>query len=321
MVKIAFFSDHLNERGTTQAIFDYAHYNETLLDNSSVIITLKVNKNHEQLTIDKFTKRFTVYFCDKIEDSEEVLQDCDIFYCIKYGNNNHFLPSKTKNIIHCVFDMTEPHGDVYSAVSETLAKKFNKTLFVPHMISLNPSMNTNDNLRNLLKIPQNAVVFGRHGGQDTFNIQFVIDAIYNIVQTNSNIYFVFVNTPVFIHHPNVIFLNKIITDEEKNRFINTCDAHLECGTLGHSFGISMGEFSVNNKPIIAYGGETWNNAHKDILGDKGIYFYNYDDFYSILTTFNPIKYKNIDLNCYKKYTPEKVMKKFKEVFIDTKTTI
>ena len=321
MVKIAFFSDHLNERVTTQAIFDYAHYNETLLGNSSVIITLKVNKNHEQLAIDKFTKRFTVYFCDKIEDSEEVLQDCDIFYCIKYGKNDHFLPSKTKNIIHCVFDMTDPHGDVYAAVSETLAKKFNKTLFVPHMISLNPSMNTNDNLRNLLKIPQNAVVFGRHGGQDTFNIQFVIDAIYNIVQTNSNIYFVFVNTPVFIHHPNVIFLNKIITDEEKNRFINTCDAHLECGTLGHSFGISMGEFSVNNKPIIAYGGETWNNAHKDILGDKGIYFYNYDEFYSILTTFNPIKYKNIDLNCYKEYTPEKVMKKFKEVFIDTKRTI
>jgi hypothetical protein len=107
-----------------------------------------------------------------------------------------------------------------------------------------------------------------------------------------------------------------MTNEEKNQFINTCDAHLECGTLGHSFGISIGEFSVNNKPVIAYGGETWNNAHKDILGSKGIYFYDSIDFYNILTRFNPIEYKNQDLNCYKEYTPEKVMKKFKEVFID-----
>ena len=72
MVKIAFFLDHLNERGTSQAIFDYAHYNETLLDNSSIIISLKASKNHEKLAIDKFTKRFTVYFCNKIEDSEEI---------------------------------------------------------------------------------------------------------------------------------------------------------------------------------------------------------------------------------------------------------
>ena len=47
MVKIAFFSDHLNERGTTQAIFDYAHYNETLLGNKSIIITLKDSSYHE----------------------------------------------------------------------------------------------------------------------------------------------------------------------------------------------------------------------------------------------------------------------------------
>lgn len=322
MVKIAFFSDHLNERGTSQAIFDYAHYNETLLGNKSIIITLKHSSYHEDLAIDKFKNRFALFFCDKIEDCQDFLKDCDIFYCIKYGKNNYRLPLKIKNVVHCVFDMSEPHGDVYAGVSESLAKKFNNTLFVPHMISLIPSVNKDDNLRTILNIPENAVVFGRHGGQDTFNIQFVIDVITNnIVKMYPNIYFVFVNTPIFIHHPNVIFLNKIMANEEKNQFINTCDAHLECGTLGHSFGISIGEFSVNNKPIIAYGGETWNNAHKDILGNKAIYFYDSIDFYNILSTFDPIEYKNKDLNCYKEYTPEKVMKKFKEVFIDTKMSL
>ena len=78
--------------------------------------------------------------------------------------------------------MTDPHGDVYAAVSETLAKKFQKTLFVPHMIGLPPAIDKNDNLRKTLNIPEDATVFGRHGGQDTFNLQFTKDVINNVIQ-------------------------------------------------------------------------------------------------------------------------------------------
>ena len=41
MVKIAFYSKSLNVRGTCTAIFDYAHYNEILLNNESIIISKK----------------------------------------------------------------------------------------------------------------------------------------------------------------------------------------------------------------------------------------------------------------------------------------
>ena len=41
--------------------------------------------------------------------------------------------------VHCVFDLSEPHGDIYAAVSETLAKKYNKTVFVPHMSIFQPN--------------------------------------------------------------------------------------------------------------------------------------------------------------------------------------
>lgn len=316
MVKIAFYSDGLDVRGTCTAMYDYAHYNEILLKNESIIITQKNNSYNNEIAIEKFQKRFKVFFYDIIEEIQDFISDCDIIYYIKYGKNDHFLPKNIKIVIHCVFDMTDPHGDVYAAVSETLARKFNKTLFVPHMIGLLPSINKNDNLRKSLNIPEDAIVFGRHGGQDTFNLQFTKDVINNIVENNPKLYFLFVNTPKFGHHHHLIFLDKIITYDEKNKFINTCDAHLECGNLGHTFGLSIGEFSVNNKPIISYGGPTWNNAHKDILKDKGIYFYNNIDFYNILTTFNPEEYKNKDLNCYKDYSPEKVMKIFKEIFID-----
>jgi hypothetical protein len=110
-------------------------------------------------------------------------------------------------------------------------------------------------------------------------------------------------------------------DIDKNKFIQTCDAHIECGSMGHSFGLAIAEFSVNNKPIIAYLGhknnsQIWNDSHIKILGDKGIYFSDEKDFYHIITNFDPEEYKNKDVNAYKKYSPENVMKIFKEVFLD-----
>ena len=110
-----------------------------------------------------------------------------------------------------------------------------------------------------------------------------------------------------------IFLNQFY--HKKVAFINTCDAHLECSNLGHTFGLSIGEFSVNNKPIICYDGNIWNRCHLDILGDKAILFKTEEEFYNIVNNFDKKEYENKDLNCYKEYIPEKVMKKFEEVFI------
>lgn len=42
-MKIAFFDNYLTERGTTVSLFDYAYYNETLLNNKSFIIHKKNN--------------------------------------------------------------------------------------------------------------------------------------------------------------------------------------------------------------------------------------------------------------------------------------
>ena len=98
------------------------------------------------------------------------------------------------------------------------------------MIGLQPST-SQDNLRNLLGIPEDVVVFGRHGGQDTFDLEFSRNIIRKVVRDFSNIYFVFVNTPEFDQHPHIFFLPKIVKEDEKNCFISTCDAHLECNTI------------------------------------------------------------------------------------------
>lgn len=297
------------------SLYDYAHYHETLLGGRSIIITAETNPQHDAMALYKFRKRFEVRTYKDPKDIEELVADCDIFYTIKYGKKDEYVCKNIKTCVHCVFDLSEPHGDVYAAVSDTLARKFGRTEFVPHMIGLKPS-HTGENMRKILNIPENAVVFGRHGGQDTFDLEIAKAAITHAVVDRPELYFVFINTPRFVNHPRVIHLDKIVDLDEKNRFIMTCDAMIHAQSLGETFGISIGEFSVNNRPIVAYNGKVWNDHYKHILGDRALWYLNEDECYNILMNFNPSEYKNKDMNCYNKYSPEKVMHQFKEVFID-----
>jgi len=117
--------------------------------------------------------------------------------------------------------------------------------FVPHMISL-PEHNRN--MREELKIPENSIVYGRHGGYEQFDISYVHPIVYKVAKNNPNIYFLFVNTQPFCDSlPNIIHLDKIVDLDKKVEFINTCDAMLWARTDGETFGIAIGEFSF--KPL------------------------------------------------------------------------
>jgi hypothetical protein len=315
-LKIAFHTKELNLRGTCIALYDYAHYFEKLLYGKSIIIIYK-NANHDENVLLKFKKRFLVKTYTTNTELENFISDCDIFYTIKYGLiNDEYIPSNIKTCIHCVFDMSEPHGNVYASVSKQLAQKYGKTLYVPHMISLKASKNKMDNLRKELKIPENDIVFGRHGGLDTFDLRMTHMAIARSLIEKQNIHYIFVNTMRFVKHDRVYFINKIIDNDEKNRFICSCDAMIHGQSLGETFGIAIGEFSINNKPIIAYNGAVWNDNYKHILKDKALWYTTENECYNILVNFNPKIYENINLNCYEEYSPEIVMMKFKKVFID-----
>jgi len=314
-MKIVFHTEQLDVRGTCVAIYDYAHFNETILGNKSVILTKVNNEKNDMISVEKFKNRFTVLLYSNKEDIPFIINGYDIIYTIKYGSDDSFIFEGIKNVIHAVFDMSQPHGDVYAGISKTIADKYGKELYVPHMISLRPST-SKENLRHKLNIPESANVFGRYGGLDCFNLELAYNAISRIVHEDNNTYFLFINTPYFINHQQVIYLNKITTEEDKNIFISTTDAYLEASTLGHSFGLAIGEFSVNNKPIIAYDGECWNKEHLRILGDKAVLFKTEEELYNIFKTFDKIKFENEDMNCYREFSPENVMEQFKKVFID-----
>src|SRR5690606_2780639 len=122
-----------------------------------------------------------------------------------------------------------------------------------------------------LAIPKDAIVFGRHGGDTTFDIPFAKQVVKKLARERSDVYFVFLGTKSFVFrhlfrpYKNVIFLPTTTEEIYKSKFINTCDAYLHARKQGESFGIATGEFSVKNKPVITWSGSK-ERSHIDILG-------------------------------------------------------
>ena len=308
MVKIAFWDNGLGERGTSVALYDYAHFNETLLGNESIILYNTNHYSNTSLVIQKFTNRFKVYGVDNWSYVDTILLDnkCDILYVIKSGEWEGQISNICKTIVHCVFSCRQPHGNVYCAIADWVPGNDGKFKTIPHMINL---PNHSRNMRTKLNIPENATVFGRHGGYHQFDIQYVQQIVYIVAKRYTNIYFLFVNTRPFCENlPNIIHIPMIIDLDEKTEFINTCDAMIWARSEGETFGLAIAEFSTKNKPVIAT--KVGDISYIKLLGDKGIWYNNESTLYNILTTFNKEDASKCDWNAYKEYTPEKVMKIF-----------
>ena len=326
MVKIAFWDNCLCERGTTTALYDYAYYNEKILGNESIIMYNTTRIETVAEVVDKFQQHFKVFGVPHFSMADKILSEekCDILYVIKAGDNEGQISRLCKTVVHCVFNYSQPHGNVYAGVSNWInggngVNGDRQFPVVPHMAYL---PDTDKNMRIELGIPEEAIVYGRHGGYGQFDISYVQRIVYDVASSNPTIYFLFLNTAKFCPDlPNIIHLGKIIDLDKKTEFINTCDAMLWAREGGESFGLSIAEFSIKNKPILVtdskneFGINKGDIAHIHLLKDKGIW-YDENNLKDILINFNKEEMAKKEWNAYTDYTPEKVMQIFKKVFID-----
>lgn len=319
-MNIGFYLNHLLVRGTSIAAFDYAYYNEKILNNKSYIFYLKnskENNNDNDYVFNMFNNNFVTIAVDNFEqiDEEIVKYNIKFLYNIKFGNNDNKLSKIAKNICHCVHICNERHGDVYCSVSKWVSRH-NNIPVLPHIVYL---PNCNENMREKLNIPKDAIVFGRHGGYGQFDIDYVHRVIYDVALNNPNIYFLFVNTKPFCSKiSNIIHIDCIMDVIEKRKFINTCDGMIWGRSDGETFGLAIAEFSFCNKPVIA---TNYNLCHDNIahyyeLQDKGLWYNSPDELKNLILNFNNFNDVNKDWNAYKQYSPENVMKIFKEMCID-----
>lgn len=329
-MKIAFYNPHITVRGVENTMFDFAYYNEKILGNKSIIIygdnNAAPNFPHDLTAIERFKNNFEMFQTKSSQYNygwtptvvpliDKILQDqkCDAIYMQKGGSNDGVISQVCPTLVLCASHIKDPHGSRYAYVSKWLSDHTSqgKLPWIPVIIDL-PSMK--DDLRVEYNIPANALVFGRNGGADSWSIPWVDDVILKTVQTNPNIYFIFQNTPISVTHPNIIHAKTTANIIYKAKFINTCDAMIHARSDGESFGMSVAEFSVKNKPIITHRRPTVSHNHILYLKEKGIYFDTPHELTSIFLNF--IKRPYEDWNCYKDHTPLNGITKFKEVFLD-----
>ena len=327
-MKIAFHSYQLGERGNEICLHKYAKYNQEILGNDSIIIS---SSSREAPSLGRFEKDFKTLLYpqiwqnngqnDPLKKALETIvteEKIDIFYAIKGGENDRFMPQNCKSIAHCIFRMDEPHGDVYAGVCKYISDKHGGAYpYVFHIIEKECKEEGAD-LKKELNIPADAVVLGRHGGADTFNLGFVYEPIAKALDHNPNLYFVFLNTNEFYKHERVKHLPWTMDERKKARFVNTCDAMIHARFDGEIFSLSTAEFSVGDKPIITWNGQAshYDRGHIEILKDKALYYTDAQSLFDLLKNISKEQLDGKDWDAYKDiYSPSNIMRQFDNIFI------
>lgn len=314
-MKIAFHVNQLDHRGSSVTAYDYALALERLLGHEAVIVSSRPRSTHP---MEKF-KRFKTALYEDVSELPTIVEreKIDILYMAKYGNDDGLTPKNCRSFVHCVFQMLQPHGDMYAGVSEYLALKYNQPLYVPHIVEMPPLQAT---LRAELGIPKDAMVIGRLGGFEQFNIPFAQEAVKHALHLRKDLYFVFLNTKPFLTHERIRHL-PFHPDEEgiyKRTFINSCDAMLHARIDGETFGLAVGEFSAMNRPVVTFDTqEPWyDKAHLHILKDKALIYRDGKELLKLLLNLDRrfIQARKWDAHS-EAFSPTSVMRIFDHVVI------
>ena len=330
MKNILFLEEQFSLQGSTRALLDYAYYNEKLLKNKTFLAFGKrvdiypwnepYYKKYVDSTIDSLKTHFSVLEYKNYDEVEKYIADNEIYamYNIKSGEPAGFASKKCKNLYHAVFPQHKSniHGDRYAFVSKWLSDVYSggQIPYVHHMINV-PNIDKTEarkKLREKYNIPQDAFVYGRIGGYNDFNLQFVHNAVRESLNRRKDIYYFLICTQPFAQHERIIYVDPILDLKQKYEHIAVSDAMLHARHHGETFGLAIAEFCALNKPII-----TWKYGHGqgyvDILKNDAIYYKDYEELVKILINFVPDP--NKDYNSYRDFTPEKIMLQFNEVFL------
>ena len=319
-MNIAFYVDEMNLRGVANSTYQFAYQNKKILKNRSIIFYNKKNYRNNVNVIKRFKKNFKVvgisYFKEIDNYKDKFL--IDYLYVQKSGNIDNWVSNKIKTLVHGVYPqkINQVHGYRFAYISEWLSKNFSnyKIPFVPLITEVSKSK---ENLRKKLKIRKDKFVLGCYGGESSFDLKFAQYAIKTAVKKRKDITFIFLNIKKFCNHNQVKFLKGTTNENFKKKFINSCDAMIYGRSLGESFGLSCGEFAIENKRIISY---KFNRHRSHSYNIPASHFIEYNSYNSLVKIFLNLKKNSSNCrNKYKEYSNRKIIKVFQKVFLKKNT--
>lgn len=327
-MKIAFHSSYLGFRGTEVALMDYAWGSQEFLGNQSLFLLpwREGVESHPVLRLMQKTAPLRLY--RTADEREAILREerVDFFYCVKNGLNDGVFSRVFPTGIHAIFCESEFHGDIYAYVSRWLSRvmAYEQASWVPHMVRLAPG---EAGLRTELGIPESATVFGRHGGEDSFDIPWVQQMVVRTAQEQPETWFLFMNTRTFSgadRLPNIRFLPASADPLRKRQFLNSCNAMLHGRMRGETFGLACLEFAMAGRPVLTFASSP-EQAHLEILGNAAVPYHSAHELRGLLrhpASFGGLPPSGVQgtekgrmAENFQPYQPEAVMRKFREVFL------
>jgi len=315
-MNIGFYIDELNFRGVANSTYSYALNNKKILKNKSIIFYNKKNYRNKLEVLKKFKKKFISIGVSNFKeiDSYKNKFDLNYIYTQKSGNKDSWVSNEIKTLVHSVYPqkVNQVHGYKFAYISEWLSKSFsnNKIPFVPLITEVSK---TKENLKKKLKISKDKLVLGCYGGESSFDLKFVQSAIKAIIKKRKDIIFLFLNINKFCIHKQIKFLKGTTNEKLKKKFINSCDAMIYGRSLGESFGLSCGEFAIENKLIISYKFNRHRSHSYNISSSQYIEYKSYKSLVKILSNLK--KNSAIYRNKYQNYSNRKIIKIFQNVFL------
>jgi hypothetical protein len=321
-VILGFHTKQLTDRGTEVAVFDYALAAKDFLRQDAVVFV----PAHSENIVPEVKRRFEEHFELVLYSSPSSIS-CDALYVIKRGHPGR-ITEGIPELNHAFEYVSEPHGHRFAAISQWLARnaarplrlprgrvvrlpRLKKPPVVPLIVTL---PDVRDDFRGELGIPDDAVVFGRHGGVGTFSIEFVKAAIRAALDERRDIWFVFTNVERFYEHERVVYLPHVPDRAAVRRFVNTCDYMIHAHTLGEGFGLAVAEFAFVGAPVLTFLGSP-RMAHLDLLSEGLLLGYtDYEDVMGYLTTLDR-RTAPVESDVPVRYGVERVMERFQDVFL------
>ena len=321
-VILGFHTKQLTERGTEVALLDYARGARDVLGHE---VRVFVPARSER-TVPEVKRAVEDEFELVFYDHPRAIA-CDALYVIKRGFPGR-ITDTTPELNHAFVEPSHPHGHRFAVVSEWVAGRARRELplgrgrvlrlprlrkppVVPHIVAL---PDVDEDLREELAIPADAVVVGRHGGEGTFALDFVRRAVCDALEQRDDLWFVFLNTNRFHAHERIVHLPRTIDRAEVRRFVNTCDYALNASVYGETFGLAVAENALAGVPVLTYLG-TPLLGHLELLQDGLLLGYSsYEEVLRYLTTL-PRRTAAVPSDVGVRYGVERVMGRFDEVFL------
>ena len=173
-MKIALHDNSLSLRGTTVAIYDWAFWLREYLELQPIIMYDLHHPANDSDVVKKFENQFPVFGYSDKSEIDQILDKnkCDYFFMEKGGKPDGIISNVCKNLVNAisVCDESHIHGDIFAMGSKWLSKITDyKIPYVPYIVHL-PEVE--DNMRCELGIPEDALVLGRNGGWETFDLSY-----------------------------------------------------------------------------------------------------------------------------------------------------